>query len=62
MTAYLRLAAGLGKEKALLNGLHPPAAAPRADSTHQMAQEGLTQQRLFLDDCIVGFYLFVSHA
>ena len=32
--------------------LQPP---PRAGSTHQMAQDGLAQQRLFLDDCIAGF-------
>lgn len=61
MTACLRLAAGVGEEKALLNGLHPPTAAPLAGSTHQMAQEGLAQQRLFLDDCIAGFYLSGSH-
>lgn len=44
MTACLRLAAVTGEEEALLNGLHPPAAAPRAGSTHQMAQEGVAQQ------------------
>lgn len=60
MTACLRLAAGAGEEKALLSG-PPPAAAPHTGSTHQMAQGGLAQQRVLLDDCLLGFCLSGSH-
>lgn len=56
MIACLRLTAGVGEEEALLSGLQ---RRPRAGSEQQMARGGPAQRRLFLDDCIVGFYLSV---